>query len=380
MQTTSKTQRIKVKKLSTIEELESLREQWKELLCSCANPNIFSTWEWQYQCARLLSDEKNLFVLTAHDNDELVSVLPLRKANKRFGGLIPGTTLTCLGGQITDYNVLLVRKHYSSSVIPLLTDYLLNLKLPLDFQNVLRRTDLYNLVKYMVDNGSKMLTYESKNALWSNLCIDYESFVKNLSKKLRKNLRLNQNRMDRAGGYTFQSEEANDTLLNRLIQLHTSRWEHRGQKGALAQKQIQSFHAELQKMRNKPFEIKYSTIRHEGEIIAILYLFVFNSCCYAYLSGFDMNHSRISPGNMIINYSIREAIQNGFGKFDMMRGDMKYKHSWATEAQDIYDTLLFPPSFYASVLYSSMNYIQAVKSIVPKPVKKKLKSILDAPQ
>jgi len=165
-------------------------------------------------------------------------------------------------------------------------------------------------------------------------------------------------------------------LLETLIELHSSRWRHKGESGALAREKIQKFHAEIMKTHPASFAIRYYVIRHEGEVVAVLYGFLCAGRFYAYLSGFDMAHNRISPGNMVIDYCVRTLIDEKVTIFDLLRGDMKYKQSWATVSYDMADMIYFPPTASGRMLHAKLKTVQAIKKAVPPAVKRRLRSAL----
>ena len=107
-----------------------------------------------------------------------------------------------------------------------------------------------------------------------------------------------------------------------------------------------------------------------------LYGFVFRNRFMAYLSGFDMAHDRISPGNMVFNDCIRQLYEDSVAVFDMLRGDMKYKKTWATATYEMQDALYFPPSASGRLLYGATRTMQNLKRSVPVAVKRRLKSLI----
>jgi hypothetical protein len=366
---------LEIKIITNIEEFEGLKKEWEELLDSCQEPTVFDTWQWQYLCARHLVRGKNLHILTLFDDNCLKAILPLYRKKVKFGGMFPVQTLCCLGESITDYNSLIVSRKHLSGTVEVLANELKKLNYPLQFDNVLPESPLDNLCRHLKKKDFESIIYESKFALASNIEGGYDNFLKQLKKKFRKNIRQNQNYMDRKGGYEYNFEHGGSKLLSALIKLHTSRWKTKGEAGALVGQRINDFHNELGNMMGRPFEIYYFTIRHNEKIAAILYGFLYRDAFYAYLSGFDTVHNRISPGNMIFNYCIRELSKLKISKFDMLRGDMKYKQSWATTSYDMKDKWLFPPSFSRRRLYDATRALQVLKRIIPKSLKKSLKSV-----
>jgi len=369
---------IDIRPVGDLAGMEALKPAWNELLMAAIRPTVFDAWEWQYQCARLLADGRDLVILAAYQGDRLVGLLPLHRVKISMGSLIPASALAPLGGAITDYNACLIRERHLSRVVPAMAGYLKSRGALLDLHNVRPGTCLYILRAHLIRQGFLQAMYEAKSALATNLGRDYESFIQNRQSKFRRKLRQNQNNMDRVGGYTYHTEAATEELLATLVRLHTWRWEQKGESGALAAKRTQAFHAGLHKMTERPFEIRYFTIRHDGQIVAILYGFIFRGCYYAYLSGFDMAHNRISPGNMIINHAIQELIGEGIVGFDLLRGDMHYKQSWATVDLTMQDMVLFPPTIGGRVRYLSTAILQAIKRMIPKRIKKGLKSAVSS--
>jgi CelD/BcsL family acetyltransferase involved in cellulose biosynthesis len=368
--------RIELKSINTLDQIRELRPAWNQLLADSLRPTVFATWEWQVLCAEMFSPVHSIDIIAAYSGSDLVAILPLRRGRVKTGGLKAAEVVSFLGGGITDYNVLVVRKKYLSSVIPVIATHLKQGGRPVDFENILPGSPPDILRRYLLRHGYRQIVYESKTALATYLPGNYKDFQKSLKKKFQKTMRNNQNYMDRSGGYSYHSEKSTPELLETLISLHTARWEDRGESGALARRQIKDFHTALQAIEDKPFDIRYFTIRHNDEIVAILYGFIMNDCYYAYLSGFDAAHNRISPGNMVLNHSIRELSGVGIKVFDMLRGDMKYKQSWATLAIKMKDTVCFPPTFTGRFRYELLNAFMALKRLLPVSLKTGLKSIM----
>jgi len=368
--------RIEVKLISTLNEMEELRPQWNRLLAASPAPTVFDTWEWQFLAAKMFSEDRHPTILTAYDGNEPVAILPLRQRRVKIGHLIPVSVWAPMGGSLTDYNALIVKEGYVAKVMPAFSHYLKQSGRPLDIENSRPGSPLDMLGGHLSENGWRSAVYESKTALVTELPEDHAAFLTSLKKKFRKTLRNNQNYMDRESGYTYQWDKPTEELLTALISLHTSRWQHKGESGALARQRIRDFHMALAGMENRPFSIDYYTIRHLNQIVAILYGFTFRNRFYAYLSGFDMAHTRISPGNMIINECIRCLINGGVKTFDMLRGDMKYKQTWATASFDMKDALYFPPGLSGGWLSLVMKTVLAIKRLLPASMKSRLKKLI----
>jgi len=67
--------------------------------------------------------------------------------------------------------------------------------------------------------------------------------------------------------------------------------------------------------RNKPVGAHVSFVDHEKK------------CISNYIGGWDYEYSKLSPGNTLIAYEIRFAIENKLVMYDFLRGDEDYKRS-----------------------------------------------------
>jgi CelD/BcsL family acetyltransferase involved in cellulose biosynthesis len=367
---------IDVREITAVDELESMRDEWKALLKDSNQATVFSTWEWQYAAAKHLVDTGRLCILAASLEGDLIGILPLVQRKIRIGGLIPSYAVVCLGGAVTDYNPLLVRRNFLSRVIPALASHLEQAGLPVALENVLPGSPLDILGRFLRNSGFHSAVYETKLALATRMEGTYKDFLKSRKSKFKRAMNNNRNYMDRTGGYTYHAEYPSQELLEKLIELHTSRWIHKGEAGALARRKIQDFHTELHNLKPDDFEIRYYTIQHNDKIVAIIYGFLHRNRFYAYLSGLDMAHSRISPGNMVFEFCMQRLYDENVAVFDMLRGDMKYKQSWATASYDMADTIYFPRTVSGRMLHANLKTLQAIKKVVPPGIKSRLRSAL----
>jgi CelD/BcsL family acetyltransferase involved in cellulose biosynthesis len=72
-----------------------------------------------------------------------------------------------------------------------------------------------------------------------------------------------------------------------------------------------------------------STLRCEGTPVAAIAGFIDRekNAFYSFMGGWNNSYGKLSPGKVMIGYSIRYAIENGLLKFDFGRGDSDYKFS-----------------------------------------------------
>jgi len=71
-------------------------------------------------------------------------------------------------------------------------------------------------------------------------------------------------------------------------------------------------------------------LRCDGELAAAWLGFAWGDCLHFYQAGWDASWSLLGVGAVLTQEMIRQAIEEGFARFDFLRGDEDYKRHWAT--------------------------------------------------
>ncbi len=134
------------------------------------------------------------------------------------------------------------------------------------------------------------------------------------------------------------------SALERLIGLHTRRWEKRGETGVLAQAAVQAHHRAAVPLMQAAGLLRMTTLFLGQEPLGVLYSLadpvgrgqVIKRRWYGYLIGIEAGRSELSPGTLLIERVLREAAEEGVGMFDMLRGGEQYKRFWGAHAESTF--------------------------------------------
>ena len=66
-------------------------------------------------------------------------------------------------------------------------------------------------------------------------------------------------------------------------------------------------------------------------IVAVFYGFAAQRTVYYYLSGYDPELEKMSPGTLIVAHAVDAAVREGAATFDFLRGAEEYKLSWGAK-------------------------------------------------
>jgi CelD/BcsL family acetyltransferase involved in cellulose biosynthesis len=122
-------------------------------------------------------------------------------------------------------------------------------------------------------------------------------------------------------------------VMRELFRLHNLRWRSRGENGLLQNPEIQQFHLDVAARLARAGNLRLDALVLNGQIIGAMYAFADASATYYYLSGFDPEFEKISPGTLLIGHAIERAISEGHTQFNFLRGSEPYKYAWGAKEQ-----------------------------------------------
>src|SRR5581483_8606280 len=136
--------------------------------------------------------------------------------------------------------------------------------------------------------------------------------------------------LERRGAVTIESAHRDNlsTMMQSLFDLHAARWQRRGMPGMLADDVIQAFHRDVAAAMLDAGALRMYSMSLDGRPIAVFYGFADASTVYYYLSGYDPELEKLSPGTLIVAHAIESAIRDGAATFDFLRGAEDYKYTW----------------------------------------------------
>jgi len=156
----------------------------------------------------------------------------------------------------------------------------------------------------------------------------WDEYLASLSQNQRRQLKKLRRNLGDEVVVEPVKEIAFPDVLPHLFRLHGERWRSRGESGALAQTEVQEFHASFVRRASSIGVVRMYTVEISGKIIAIWYGFAFGSSVFFYISGMDPEFQEHSPGSALMGYAIKCSIEEGATHFNMLRGAEPYKARW----------------------------------------------------
>jgi len=293
-----------------------------------------------------------------------------------------GTNLVC-----SDHLNIIIRTKYRDQATDLITKYISTNRQHFHY---IRLSELHEQSITMALLKQRLMSYgftfrNTKQNICPYLRIHptWEQTQSHLSKRFKKNLKYYPRRLEK--DYQFEitpfDMHANiEFQINEFKRLHQTRWSVNGKQGLFSNPNYESFHKRIITTCAQNGWLRLYFLRLKQKNVAAIYAYSYANKYYYYQAGFDTEYKKYSLGQILLNYLIRKAFDEGATEFDFLRGVTPYKYQW-TDQHRINNTHIIGKKdlidFSLSIL---SNYRQPakknIKRILPNVLYNKLRQLL----
>lgn len=352
-------------------EFNLIKNEWNRLLvCSISN-NVFLTWEWIHTWWKSFGKQKDLCIITARNNRELVGIAPfyIQKINKLLG---VNSLKICSSEELyPDYLDVIARQGHEREVTLALFHYLAervggwNV---MSFDNLLPESNIMRYEKYF---NRKYLRQVTLSSICPYIRIEepYEIYKRRqFKRKKRYNLERQMRFAVEENKLKYVTVESKDLLplaMEQLFLLHQKRAKNKKIASAFTSQDVESFHLEFSRLLLENAGLRLCLLFDGKKPISAIYAFKYNNKFLFYQSGMDPEWGKMSIGTVLLNILIKQAFDEKLTEFDFLKGDEDYKNTWSNSERkqlkltlykkDPPGTLLFMNNLlrsYAKKIYS----------------------------
>ena len=376
---------LEIRIYRSLEELETLRANWNELLQSYPLATMFSTPEWLTSWWRSFGKDQQLLVAGFFDaGSRLVGLAPLSLVQVRVA---PGVLLRLLrlmgdGSHDSDNLDLPVRPGFENQFGESLLHFLMSQRNVWDYcelNTLPPQSPGANAMRQQLLEKKWVVTANSSPASAVTLPPTWEEYLSRLSAKERGKIAYYGKRLEKKYQTRFYKCETEAELpgcLEALFRLHQDRWRSAGQPGSFGSPARRQFYFDLSRQLLAQGLLEFRMLAVDGQPVAAQFGFRYGNTVSQLQEGYDRKYSSDSVGYMLRARSIRELIAQGVRTYDFLGGESRYKAKWGAEPRNYLD-LRFARPFSAGAAYlRTQAYAARTKSWLrrnlPEPVWKML--------
>jgi CelD/BcsL family acetyltransferase involved in cellulose biosynthesis len=173
----------------------------------------------------------------------------------------------------------------------------------------------------------------------------WEDFLRRRSRNFRSQMRRFEAGLERDHALRFratQTQEELDSDLDTFFSLQDARWRGRGGSSS-ASPQVRAFHHDFASRALDRGWLRLWFLELGGEPAAAWYGWRLGDRYSFYLSGFEPRYARLRVGLVLLAHTIRSAIEEGAGDYDLLLGDEPYKSRFANSRRNVESVLIARP-------------------------------------
>ena len=329
---------IAVQFLTTTEEFARLAPEWNRLLGKAHAASVFNSWLFQYQWWQVYGAGQPLRILVALERGETVGILalyiqkvvilgmPVRVL--RFVGSGGDTGPDDLGPVLAPEREHLVASKLARAALRL-SDFDAAVLSDIDPQSVFAAA----FEEAAADARRAIFSEVSERISYIDLPASWGEFLGSMTSDRRSRFKKARRKCEAAHSARFfvWNDAANlDQVIDRLVELHRSRWAEAGGSESFASPEYLEFHRQTMKSAFARGWLRLYCLELDGEIAAITYCYRFRNRIFLMQAGFDPKLAKSNPGKALLGYALEHAIGEGNDVFDFLKGEHRYKDELAT--------------------------------------------------
>ena len=302
-------------RIDVVHDLAPLRDEWIRLAGD--GENVFATWEWQSTWWRHFGGRARLDVITVRDGQRLIGLLPLYRWTRR-----PLTVLRFVGHGTSDELGAVCAPQDRPVVLAAARRALATMRWQLLLaEHVAPHPEWDELL-----DGRKLRPQGSPVVRFGGL--DWDGYLATRSRNLRGQVRQRRRALDREGRSRFRlitDERELPGAMATLFRLHAMRWPQ----GSEFLRQ-QAFHRDFARTALRRGWLRLWILERDGEAVAATYGFRYGQVENYYQAGRDAAHDQRSVGFVLLAHALEQAVGDGVGEYQLLRGREPYKYRFAT--------------------------------------------------
>jgi len=209
------------------------------------------------------------------------------------------------------------------------------------------------LIDDLVAAGCSRVQAEQPGNCYVELPPTLNEYLMSISKNHRKRCRRWQKQFFDTGRARLEVATGTDYCLRNwhsLVELHNTRRSSLGERGAFEDHKFAKFHQQVIPKLAASGNVQLRVLEVDGTPMAAEYVLRDQRTCYAYQSGMSASGEEVSAGSLSIFALVRDAIDAGCQRLDLLRGDEPYKFSWGAVHRPASSITLRRPSSAARLL------------------------------
>jgi CelD/BcsL family acetyltransferase involved in cellulose biosynthesis len=336
----------------SLDELETIRAGWNDLLVSYPPSTTFSTPEWLVSWWRSFGKNQELLAAGFFEGGvRLVGLALLSVTRVRVARIISLRMLRFMGDGSKDSDNLdfLVRPGSEDAFAKSFLAFLKQTRKVWDFcelNTMPPESPGANALRRLLREKRWIMVEEQRPASAIRLPQSWEEYLGQLSSEDQKNLTRYARRIEKRYAvsiYRCCDEGQLTKCLEALFVHHQARWEMAGERGSFGSAERRSFYHDLSRALLVQDRLELWVLELDGRIVAAQFAFRYGDKVFQLQEGNDPKHASDRVGFLLRGQVLKELIAQGVRTYDFLGGETGYKARWGAQPRHYLDVRFARP-------------------------------------
>lgn len=313
--------------IDDIEQFDKLKTAWNQVYDTDKHAQVFLSWSWLRGWLEAKPEEWLILALQSEDDYSYVAFFPIVIHSWKWNGIDIYRVLHTAGDPLADHRGFVCLPEYEEEAI---RSFAVHIQENLQWDRFqiknLLDSHLSAFLKYFRRDKFNIEPIEENSYSYIPLPDTWEEYLKKfLGSKARKNIRHALRQVEKQSDIHLEEAQGDNfnTQLDALLNLMQM------QRGFQPEHLLNMYRDIFQRCAESD-SLWLSVLWDRTKPIAATGMFIDRQKkrAYGYMTGYNSEYSKLSPGRVMMAYSIKKAIENQFEVYDFLRGDEDYKFSF----------------------------------------------------
>ncbi|MFC1661146.1 GNAT family N-acetyltransferase [Gemmatimonadota bacterium] len=324
---------LTVEEIGRPDELAACAEAW-ETLADRAGGDLFQTYEWVSTWLDVFWRDRPIRVLLVRDRGDLVGLAPF--LNDKEGEALCGNSLALpIHPQIRRTDILAASDHdrIAEAILSFFHEHVGRVNLSM---LVPRDSAMLSALSQVAERGGggTVVRPETVSPL-VRFDGDWDTYLQSRPRRVRKELKRKMRRAEKTGGVEWtvaKGPDEVDAAVAAVFQVEEHSWKESQGESISDNQDLREFFFRFARVAADRGWLRIHLLHLDGEPIAYIYGVVRGGHYYALKTSYDQKHRDLSPGIVLFGHALQDAASQGYGTFEFLGEDQRWKHELATES------------------------------------------------
>jgi CelD/BcsL family acetyltransferase involved in cellulose biosynthesis len=282
--------------------------------------SVFVLPDWMEVWWQIFGSEADMLVRTVQAGEKVVGIAPLMAKNGM--AYLIGDTDVC------DYHDFIITPGLEEEFYNLILDDLKKNGIRhLDLKHLRPDSTVLSTLTAVAENRRyPVVCSQDDLSLEMDLPLLWDEYLATLSSKQRHEVRRKLRRLFEEGKVDYRFISHSAAIPETMTIFFRMFVESRPDKAAFLTKKMKSFFVLLADTMARKGLLKLGTLTLNEQPLAEIMCFDYKGCIHLYNSGYDPNYTSLSAGLACKVLAIKASIEQGYKRFDFLKGAESYKY------------------------------------------------------